>query len=96
MQTIMSKIAIDTNILLYALDDFDPVKQTISLSIIADAPIFCSQNLSEFINVCLRKWKLPKGHVSSLIQTYLEQCIYTPVTEKMILKSLELMNRYDF
>lgn len=57
----MSKIAIDTNVLRYALDDFDPVKQTNSLQIIAGSPVFCSQNLSEFVNVCLRKWNFQKA-----------------------------------
>lgn len=45
---IMSNIAVDTNILLYALDDFYPQKQAEAIQIIADNPIFCSQNLSEF------------------------------------------------
>ncbi|HEX8019479.1 hypothetical protein [Mucilaginibacter sp.] len=44
----MSNIAVDTNILLYALDDFYPQKQAEAIQIIADNPIFCSQNLSEF------------------------------------------------
>jgi hypothetical protein len=34
----MSKIVIDTNIMLYALDDFYLDKQNISINIIAEAP----------------------------------------------------------
>ncbi len=92
----MSKAAVDTNILLYALDDFYPDKQNISIQIIADKPIFCSQNLSEFANVCLRKWKFPKAKVGELIKTYLQQCSYIPVSESMLLNSIEIMNKYDF
>jgi len=92
----MSKIAIDTNILLYALDDFYPEKQNIALQIIADRPSFCSQNLSEFINVCLRKWKFPKAKVAALISTYLEQGVYVPVSQQMLIRSIQLMNTYDF
>jgi predicted nucleic acid-binding protein len=73
---IMSNIAIDTNILLYALDDFYPDKQNVAIQIIADKPLFCSQSLSEFANVCLRKWKFPKSKVAELIKTYLQQGIY--------------------
>lgn len=93
---IMSNIAIDTNILLYALDDFYPQKQAESIQIIASNPIFCSQNLSEFINVCLRRWKFPKHKVGDLVKTYLQQCVYVPVSEQTMLRSLEIMNKYDF
>lgn len=93
---IMNKISIDTNILLYALDDFYPEKQNISIQIIADKPIFCSQCLSEFANVCLRKWKFPKSNVADLIKMYLQQAIYIPVSEKMLIRSAEIMNKYDF
>ncbi len=92
----MSKIAVDTNILLYALDDFYPEKQSISIQIIADRPFFCSQSLSEFTNVCLRRWKFPKAKVAELIKTYLQQCQYVPVTEIMLMSATRLMDKYDF
>jgi predicted nucleic acid-binding protein len=92
----MSKIAIDTNILLYALDDFYPEKQNISIQIIADKPLFCSQTMSEFINVCLRRWKFPKDKVAELITTFLQQAEYVPVTEQMLAKSVQIMDKYDF
>ncbi|HEY0244513.1 MAG TPA: PIN domain-containing protein [Mucilaginibacter sp.] len=92
----MSNVAIDTNILIYALDNFYPEKQNISIQIIADKPLFCSQSLSEFTNVCLRKWKFPKSKVAELIKTYLQQGIYVPVTEQMLMRSVDIMNKYDF
>ncbi|RKR81346.1 putative nucleic acid-binding protein [Mucilaginibacter gracilis] len=92
----MSNIAIDTNILLYALDDFYPEKQNTAIQIIADKPLFCSQTVSEFANVCLRKWKFPKSKVAELIKTYLQQGIYVPVSEQMIVKAADIMNKYDF
>ena len=95
-RTIMSDIAIDANILLYALDDFYPEKQNISIQIIADKPLFCSQSISEFTNVCLRKWKFPKSKVAELIKTYLQQGIYVPVSEQMMVRSVDIMNKYDF
>ncbi len=90
----MNKIAIDTNILLYALDDFYPEKQNISIQIIAK-PVFCSQSLSEFTNVCLRRWKFPKAKVAELIKTYLQQCQYIPVTDSMLLNATKIMTKYD-
>ncbi|WP_221452676.1 PIN domain-containing protein [Mucilaginibacter sp. FT3.2] len=91
----MSDIAIDTNILLYALDEFYPEKQNIAIQIIADKPIFCSQNLSEFSNVCLRRWQFPKSRVAELIAVYLQQCQYIALSEQVILRSADIMNRYD-
>lgn len=96
MQITMSKSAVDTNILLYALDNYYPDKQLIAIQIIADNPIFCSQSLSEFANVCLRKWKFPKATVAELIKTYLKQCSYIPVSEPIVLVALKIMNKYDF
>ena len=67
---IMTDIAVDTNILLYAVDDFDPIKQALAVNLIAFRPIICSQNLSEFANVCLKRWKLPKSQTANLIKNY--------------------------
>ena len=94
-RTIMNKVAIDTNIMLYALDEFYPEKQKIAINIIADKPSFCSQSLSEFTNVCLRKWKFPKSKVAELIKTYLQQCSYIPVSESMMIGAVDIMNNYD-
>jgi predicted nucleic acid-binding protein len=44
------KIAIDTNILLYSLDEHYPNKQIIARGLLAEKPCICSQNISEFIN----------------------------------------------
>ncbi len=93
----MSKVAIDTNIMLYALDDFYPDKQNISIDIIANnKPSFCSQSLSEFTNVCLRRWKFPKSRVAEIIKTYLQQCTYVAVSEDILIKSIDIMAIYDF
>lgn len=82
--------------MLYALDEFYPVKQQKSIEIIAQNPTFCSQNLSEFANVCLRKWKMPKSKVSELLKMYIEQCEYVPLSNHMLLRSLDLVKSYDF
>jgi predicted nucleic acid-binding protein len=92
----MHRVAVDTNILLYALDDFYADKQSISINIIADKPSFCSQSLSEFTNVCLKRWKFPKSRVAEIIKTYLQQCTYIPVSELVILLSFEIMTKYNF
>jgi|HubBroStandDraft_5_1064220.scaffolds.fasta_scaffold842895_2 predicted nucleic acid-binding protein len=95
-QTIMSKAAVDTNIMLYALDNFYPVKQAIAIDLISDCPYFCSQNLSEFANVCLRRWKFPKEKVADILTNYLRQCNYVAVSEQMIFSAAEIMKLHHF
>ena len=92
----MNKVVIDTNIMLYALDDFYPDKQSISINIIAARPSFCSRSVSEFANVCLRRWKFPKSRVAEIIKTYLQQCAYVPVSELVLLRAFDIMKTYDF
>src|ERR1700744_6482288 len=91
----MTKIAADTNIMLYALDSFDPKKQAIAIDLIESGPAISSQNVSEFANVCLKKWKLSKDEVAQMINTQLKLCVYHPLSEKAILKGIEIMGRYN-
>jgi predicted nucleic acid-binding protein len=59
--TTIEHIAIDSNIILYALDeDNNNPKKNIALEIISDNPFFSSQSLSEVINVCHKRWKYDK------------------------------------
>ncbi len=50
----LNSSAIDTNILLYSLDETDVRKQKIAIEIIDQNPYISSLNLSEFINVLLQ------------------------------------------
>ena len=58
--TIMNNIAIDTNILLYSISKNENRKLPIAANLIDENPIIFPQNLSEFINVLLNRWKYPK------------------------------------
>jgi predicted nucleic acid-binding protein len=71
---IMSKIAVDTNVLLYFLDTSLPLRRKIAANIIAQQPIFNSQSLSELINVLNRRWKYPKTSIIKVVTGLLEEC----------------------
>jgi len=58
--------------------------------------MFCSQNLSEFINICLRRWKFPKLQTCSLMEIFMRECTYYPVNKAVILKAFQLIEKYDF
>lgn len=92
--TTMSKIAVDTNILLYSIDLFDPVKREKSIELIAQSPYISSQLISEFSNVCLRRWKFPKEKVSTIVTSMVGKCGFIPVTRQIILRAMEIMEKY--
>lgn len=94
-RTIMSKIAIDTNILLYSIDEFDLVKQHRAIELIAETPHISSQLVSEFANVCLRKWRFPKEKVAALVTTFLNKCEFIPITRQITLHATKIMHKYQ-
>lgn len=92
----MSRIAVDTNILLYFLDTSMNERREISADLLLNKPIFNSQSLSEFINVLNRRWKYPKSKTLRVMQNFLDVCQYVPITRETISLSNELVRKYDF
>lgn len=92
----MNSIAVDTNVLLYFLDDSLAEKRKTAAEIILKTPSFNSQSLSELINVLQRRWKYPKEKVLDTVANLLMVCKYVPLTESMIKRSFDLVKRYDF
>lgn len=92
----MSKVAVDTNVLLYFLDISLPDKRKIAAEILLKKPLFNSQSLSEVINVLQRRWKYPKKKVIDTVTNLLEVCEYVSLTETMVRRSLILVEKYDF
>ena len=58
----MSKIALETNVLMYLYDSFEE-KKIISEALVATTPFISSQVIFEFLNVTKRLQKLPKYEV---------------------------------
>ena len=92
----LNSSAIDTNILLYSLDETDVRKQKISIEIIDQNPYISSQNLSEFINVLLFKWKIKKSSCEYLVTQILETCKFYSNSEAIYYNSFNLIKKYDF
>jgi len=83
MPLTMSKIAIDTNVLLYFLETSMNDRRITSASLILQYPIFNSQSLSELINVLNRRWKFPKKKILDVLAKILESCEYVPITQEI-------------
>lgn len=92
----MSKIAVDTNVLLYFLDTSETERRIKAAELISKQPFFNSQSLSELINVLTRRWKYSKESVIQVSTKFLEVCNYVPLTEESITLAYDICKNYDF
>ncbi len=93
----MSKlIAIDTNVVLYALNDAAPAKKKTALEIISDSPAISSQLLSEAVNVCRRKWKYDKKSQVKVATFLINNCQLVAINKYTVELAHTLIVRYDF
>ena len=93
----MNKVtAIDTNILIYALDTTFPEKKQLSETLIDSLPTISNQNISEFANVCLRKFKFDKAVTMQIINRILKKCVLHHSTTETYLLAEKLMGQYQF
>jgi predicted nucleic acid-binding protein len=92
-----AKIFLDTNVLLYAHDSKDLRKQAIALDLINHADFITNaQVLTEYANVCLRKFKFSKIEVSNALANLvaLEKVVATEPRHFILAE--KLIKRYDF
>ena len=95
--TIMTtKIALDTNILIYLYDDSDERKRNISESLILDRPIIGSQVIFEFLNITKRLLKLPKNELMDKANKLFRVCEIVSMNQMTITKAKDLIIKYDF
>ena len=91
-----TKIALDTNILIYLYDDLDERKRNISEYLILDRPIIGSQVISEFLNVTKRLLKLPKNELMDKADKLFRVCEIVSMNQMTITKAKDLIIKYDF
>ena len=59
----MSKIAVDTNVLIFLYDEANAIRKEIAERIVLQTPVISSQVVSEFLNVTKRLLKIPKQDI---------------------------------
>ncbi|MCF0039334.1 PIN domain-containing protein [Dyadobacter fanqingshengii] len=92
----MSKVALDTNILIYLYDFSDEKKRHISELLLAVRPAISAQVISEYLNVTKRLQKLPKLEVLEKCVKLLAFCDIIPLNVKTMEKALLLLRKHDF
>jgi predicted nucleic acid-binding protein len=93
---IMSKIALDSNILIYnhSLDCED--KRAIARNFFNENPVVSSQVISEYLNVMNRNFKMQKQELIQICSLWLEKCSVQPVILSTIKLAQNLVSKYDF
>jgi predicted nucleic acid-binding protein len=92
----MSKIALDSNILIYnhSLDCKD--KMLTALGFFNENPVVSSQVISEYLNVMRKRFKIEKTELMQLCSAWLEKCTVQPVILSTVKLAQNLIVKYDF
>ena len=92
----MSKIALDSNILIYSHASDCDSKRLIARNFFKEKPVISSQVISEYLNVMRRNFKIEKRELIDICSLWLEKCYVQPVVFSTIKLAQYLINRYDF
>jgi len=93
---IMSRIALDTNILIYAHSLDCKSKRDIARNFFNDNPVVSSQVISEYFNVMIKKFKVQKQELMYTCSLWLGKCSVQPVAFSTIRLAQYLVGKYDF
>jgi len=92
----MSKIALDTNILIYNHGLDGNPRRLISESFFREGPVISPQVISEYINVMQRVFKIEKNELIEMCIRWLRKCTIQPIVFSTIARAQYLIKRYDF
>ena len=92
----MSKIALDSNILIYNHSLDNENKRLIAVDFFKENPVVSSQVISEYLNVMKRVFKMQKLELMQLCSLWLEKCTVQPVILSTIKLAQDLVGKYDF
>ena len=92
----MSKIALDSNVLIYRHSSDDITKKEQAIVLTTNPNIVSGQVLSEYLNVLHRRMKISKEEVFAGLPIWLRFSTIVPVTKDTIVLAGALVKRYDF
>jgi len=92
----MSRIALDSNILIYNHSLDCKEKRAIARDFFNENPVVSSQVISEYLNVMNRNFKMQKQELIQICSLWLEKCSVQPVILSTIKLAQNLVIKYDF
>jgi predicted nucleic acid-binding protein len=92
------KAFIDSNLFIYSYTDVLPEKQATARKLIEELPqIFIStQVLNEFINIMLKKMKIPWDVITGNLQEIIENTQVKTISAQTVLKACNIADKYNF
>jgi predicted nucleic acid-binding protein len=91
----MSRIALDSNILIYNHSLTCENKMLIASDFFNENPVVSSQVISEYLNVMKKNFKMQKVELMQLCSLWLEKCTVQPVILSTIKLAQDLVGKYD-
>ena len=92
----MSKVALDTNIIIYNHGIVGETKQIIADKLLDNVPVISTQVISEYLNVMKRISKIEKSELLKICAEWLEDCHIQAVGLSTIKLAHQLVKNYDF
>lgn len=92
----MSKVAVDTNILIYLHEEITTFKTDKPHEIVRDFPVISAQIISEYLNVLRRILKVPKLRLIEHSILLADVCEIVNTNTAILERAKELIVRYDF
>ncbi|MEO8884979.1 MAG: PIN domain-containing protein [Mucilaginibacter sp.] len=92
----MSKIALDTNILIYLHDNRESSKRKKANELITVGPVISSQVISEYLNVCNKRLKMTKQNSLDSLMAWLPYCELSLSEISIYTNAMRLIEKYQF
>lgn len=84
----------DTNILVYAISDQDPVRRELARALLNQGGATSVQVLNELISVMGRKFRMPHDEIAAVIQVFREGLDVFPITVRSQSEAVALAGRH--
>lgn len=93
----MSRIALDTNILIYLHDvNEESDKRKRANELIATTPVISPQVISEYLNVCNKRLKMAKQDSLDSLMAWLPYCELSLIEQDTYTNAIRLIQKYQF
>lgn len=92
------KVFLDSNIVIYAYSDDDPLKRSIVQDILNkhDIMVISTQVINEFINVMIKKKKLDYGQISLAVNELFSVLLVDAITMEVIQKAINISIKHGY
>jgi predicted nucleic acid-binding protein len=91
----MTKIALDTNIIVYNHDKLNEYKQDMARTLISRSPSISVQVISEYLNVMKRIMRIPKLELTDFCIQWMAKCSIHPVNVSTLKIAKHIIQCYD-